>query len=229
MERAPFGIGELDGLIEGGVPRGGLIIIAGNAGVGKTILSAQFIYNGASLYGEKGIYICMSETGEHFKADMASLGWDFSKLEEKGMVRIVEFPTMAKIGVEDVVSLIVDEARKFKADRVVVDSVSALNMALSRKSEVRAVVNLLARMLKNLGCTTLMVTENPWGSKGIGMGVEEFISDGIIIMESVVVGNRLDKRLMILKMRATNHDTKYYRLHVDKGSGIVLDLYPEIR
>ncbi|MEM3523908.1 MAG: ATPase domain-containing protein, partial [Thermoproteota archaeon] len=161
MNRAPFGIGELDGLIEGGVPRGGLIIVAGNAGVGKTILSAQFIYNGASLYGEKGLYICMSETGEHFKADMASLGWDFSKLEEKGMVKIVEFPTMAKIGVEDVVSLIVDEARKFKADRVVVDSVSALNMALSRKSEVRAVVNLLARMLKNLGCTTIMIAENP--------------------------------------------------------------------
>ncbi|MBO3753320.1 MAG: circadian clock protein KaiC, partial [Candidatus Brockarchaeota archaeon] len=56
MERVPFGIGELDSLIEGGVPRGGLIIVAGNAGVGKTILSAQFIYNGASQYGEKGLY-----------------------------------------------------------------------------------------------------------------------------------------------------------------------------
>lgn len=228
MDRVPFGIRELDNLIEGGIPRGGLVIVAGNAGVGKTILSAQFIYNGASLYGEKGLYICMSESGKHFKDDMASLGWDFSKLEEEGMVKIIEFPTMAKVGTEDVVSLIVDEAGKFKASRVVVDSVSALNMALSRKSEVRTVVNLLARMLKNLGCTTIMVTENPWGSRGIGMGVEEFISDGIIFMESVVVGNRLDKRLMILKMRATNHDTRYYRLHVDKGSGIVLDPYPQI-
>lgn len=159
---------------------------------------------------------------------MLGLGWDFAKLEEKGLVKIVELPTVAKIRVEDMSDLIVEEARRFKAQRIVVDSISALNLALGSKAEVRAVVNLLTRMLKNIGCTALMITESPWGSKGIGMGIEEFIADGIIIMESIVVGNRLDRRLMILKMRATSHDTRYYRLNIAKETGIMLSLYPEM-
>ncbi|MEM2941122.1 MAG: ATPase domain-containing protein [Thermoproteota archaeon] len=219
---------ELDNLIEGGLPAGGLIIVAGNAGAGKTILSAQFIYNGAALYKERGVYVCLSESKQHFKDNMLGLGWDFAKLEEKGLVKIVELPTVAKIRVEDMSDLIVEEARRFKAQRIVVDSISALNLALGSKAEVRAVVNLLTRMLKNIGCTALMITESPWGSKGIGMGIEEFIADGIIIMESIVVGNRLDRRLMILKMRATSHDTRYYRLNIAKETGIMLSLYPEM-
>ncbi|MEM2088389.1 MAG: ATPase domain-containing protein [Thermoproteota archaeon] len=226
--RVPFGIAELDNLIEGGLPAGGLIIVAGNAGAGKTILSAQFIYNGAVLYKEKGVYVCLSESRQHFKDNMLGLGWDFAKLEEKNLVKIVELPTVAKIRVEDMTDLIVEEAKRFKAQRIVVDSISALNLALGSKAEVRAVVNLLTRMLKNIGCTALMITESPWGSKGIGMGIEEFIADGIIIMESIVVGNRLDRRLMILKMRATSHDTRYYRLNIAKETGIMLSLYPEM-
>lgn len=159
---------------------------------------------------------------------MLGLGWDFTKLEERGIVKIVELPTVVKIRVEDMSSLIVEEAKRFKAQRIVVDSISALNLALGSKGEIRAVVNLLARMLKNIDCTALMITESPWGSKGIGMGIEEFIADGIIIMESIVVGNRLDRRLMVLKMRATSHDTRYYRLNIAKGTGITLSLYPEM-
>jgi circadian clock protein KaiC len=227
-DRVPFGIAELDNLIEGGLPRGGLIIIAGSPGAGKTILSAQFIYNGATMYKEKGIYVCLSEVREHFKSNMLGLGWDFAKLEEKGMIRIVELPTVARIKVEDMTNLIMEEAKKFKAQRLVVDSLSALNLALASRAEVRTVINLLTRMLKNTGCTTIMITESPWGTTGIGMGIEEFVADGIILMESIVVGNRLERRLMVLKMRATSHDTRYYRLNIVKGSGITLSIYPEM-
>jgi len=159
---------------------------------------------------------------------MLGLGWDFAKLEEKNMVKIVELPAIAKIRVEDMTDLIVEEAKRFKAQRLVVDSLSALNLALGGRAEVRTVINLVARMLKNIDCTTLMITESPWGTTGIGMGIEEFIADGIILMESIVVGNRLDRRLMILKMRATSHDTRYYRLNIAKGTGITLSLYPEM-
>lgn len=227
-DRVPFGIAELDNLIEGGLPKGGLVVIAGSPGAGKTILSAQFIYNGAMLYKEKGVYVCLSEDKEHFKSNMLGLGWDFNKLEERGMVKIVELPTVAKIRVEDMTDLIVEEAKRFKAQRIVVDSLSALNLALGSRAEVRTVINLIARMLKNIGCTTLIITENPWGTTGIGMGIEEFLADGIILMESIVVGNRLERRLMVLKMRATNHDIRYYRLNIAKGSGIVLSTYPEM-
>lgn len=226
--RVPFGIAELDNLIEGGLPKGGLVIIAGSPGAGKTILSAQFVYNGATLYNEKGVYACLSESKENFKSNMLGLGWDFSKLEEKGMIRIIELPTAVKLKVEDMINLIVEEVKRFKAHRLVVDSLSALNLALGSKAEVRTLINLLVRLLKNIGCTTLMITESPWGTTGIGMGIEEFIADGIILMESVVVGNKLERRLMILKMRATSHDTRYYRLNIVKGSGINLSIYPEM-
>ncbi|MEM3713180.1 MAG: ATPase domain-containing protein [Thermoproteota archaeon] len=227
-DRVPFGIAELDNLIEGGLPRGGLVIIAGSPGAGKTILSAQFIYNGATLYNERGVYACLSESKENFKNNMLGLGWDFNKLEEKGMIRIIELPTAVKLKVEDMVNLIVEEVKKFKAHRLVVDSLSALNLALGSKAEVRTVINLLVRILKNVGCTTLMITESPWGTTGIGMGIEEFIADGIVLMESIIVGNRLERRMMILKMRATSHDTRYYRLNINKGLGVVLSTYPEM-
>ncbi|MEM1558144.1 MAG: ATPase domain-containing protein [Thermoproteota archaeon] len=227
-DRVPFGITELDNLIEGGLPRGGLIVIAGSPGAGKTILSAQFIYNGVMLFKERGVYVCLSESKENFKSNMLGLGWDFNKLEDKGMVRVVELPTVAKIRVEDMTNLIVEEAKRFKAQRLVVDSLSALNLSLGSKAEVRTVINLISRMLKNVGCTTLMITESPWGTTGIGMGIEEFLADGIILMESVVLGNRLERRLMVLKMRATSHDTRYYRLTIAKDSGITLSIYPEM-
>jgi len=227
-DRVPFGIAELDNLIEGGLPRGGLIIVAGSPGAGKTILSAQFIYNGATIYKEKGVYVCLSEDKEHFKINMLGLGWDFAKLENEGMIKIVELPIMSRIKVEDMINLIIEEAKKFKANRLVVDSLSALNLALGSRAEVRTVINLLARMLKNTGCTTIMITESPWGTTGIGMGIEEFVADGIILLESIIVGNRIDRRLIILKMRATSHDTRYYRLNISKGSGIILSLYPEL-
>lgn len=227
-DRVPFGIAELDNLIEGGLPRGCLIIIAGSPGAGKTILSAQFLYNGATLYNEKGIYACLSESRENFKNNMLGLGWDFNKLEEKGMVKVIELPTVVKLKVEDMINLIVEEVKRFKANRLVVDSLSALNLALGSRAEVRTVINLLVRLLKNIGCTTLMITEIPWGTTGIGMGIEEFIADGIILMESIVLGNRLERRLMILKMRSTSHDTRYYKLNIAKGSGIMLSTYPEI-
>jgi len=227
-ERVPFGIAELDNLIEGGLPKGGLFVIAGSPGAGKTILSAQFIYNGATLFKERGVYVCLSESKGDFERNMLRLGWDFNELENKDMIKVVELPTVAKIRVEDITDLIVGEAERFEAQRLVVDSISALNLALSSRAEVRTVINLLARMLKNKGCTTLMITESPWGTTGIGMGIEEFIADGIILMESIVTGNRLERRLMILKMRATNHDTRYYRLTIAKNSGITLSIYPEM-
>ena len=91
LERVPSGIDGLDAIIEGGFPRGSMILVAGNPGTGKTIFSAQFIYRGAVDYGEKGVYVSFAEGKKSFIDYMRRFGMDFERLEKEGKVRTVSY------------------------------------------------------------------------------------------------------------------------------------------
>jgi circadian clock protein KaiC len=88
-------------------------------------------------------------------------------------------------------------------------------------------VSLLHKALEEAGCTTLLITETPWGSAGIGSGVEEFVADGIILMETFLEDAEYKRRLAIIKMRGTDHDTRRYKYTIVKGDGISIIPYPE--
>ena len=93
-ERVPTGINGLDTLIEGGFPRGDVILVAGGSGSGKTIFSTQFIYNGASQYGEKGVYATFEEDSRTLKRNMLRFGFDLGELEQKSAIRVVDLETL---------------------------------------------------------------------------------------------------------------------------------------
>lgn len=82
IERCAVGVVELDAVLGGGLPRGSLILLSGNAGSGKTILSTQFLHNGATKYGEKGVYVSFAENGADYFRNMLGLGMDMQRLEE---------------------------------------------------------------------------------------------------------------------------------------------------
>ncbi|HID18817.1 TPA: circadian clock KaiC-like protein, partial [Candidatus Bathyarchaeota archaeon] len=129
LKRIPTGINGLDPIVDGGFPKGSLILLAGNPGTGKTIFSAQFLYHGVTEHGENGVYVSFAESRETFFSNMLDFGFEFEKLEEKGKFRLLDMVTMREEGVSSLLEMILSEVRSIKAGRLVIDSFSAMAQA----------------------------------------------------------------------------------------------------
>jgi circadian clock protein KaiC len=204
--RVTTGIRGFDKLVEGGLPRNSLVIIAGGPGAGKTIFSAQYIHHGA-LNGEKGIYVSFGEGAEIFKDYMQRFGLDFQKLEKDGKAEILDL-TVPKLGLETNLDLIEQKVKELDAKRLVIDSFSAIALALGEKVDVRTTLHMLTKLFRELNCTTIMIVDISIGSKNIGTGIEEFLADGIVILDTSLVSGQLQRNLLIRKLRGTNHSIK---------------------
>jgi len=104
-DRVASGIDGLDELVGGGFPRGGLIVLAGNPGTGKTIFSAQFLYRGAVDQGERGVYVGFAEDKEQFYRNMRALGLDFERLERDGLFSFLDMLTVREAGISSILEL----------------------------------------------------------------------------------------------------------------------------
>jgi len=228
VEKTPTGIAELDRLLHGGLPKGSATLIAGGPGTGKTIIAAQFLYNGAATYNDKGLLVSFNENAQTFKRFMLSLGWDFDKLESEGKIKILDFIPTRKVSFDVLIDMILEESRSFGAKRMVVDSITALTVAFIEKAEVRSTISIIQKLLRRLDCTSLLIAETPWGEERLGSGIEEFVADGIIRLETLPVKGELRRRLTILKMRGTSHDMKFYQYTINEQDGIVITPYPEV-
>lgn len=204
LDRVPSGISGLDELIGGGFPRGSLIVLAGNPGTGKTMFSAISIYNSIVNHGEKGVYVSFAESKESFFSNMLSIGLDFKSLEDKRMFYFLDMVTAKEEAAPAMVKTILDEVDRVGAKRLVIDSFSALAQAFKERHEVRVVLHtIMNRITRLLGCTTILIVEVPYGEERIGLGVEEFVADGIIMLRKKRLDGRLLRDLEILKMRGT--------------------------
>ena len=225
-ERISTGIAGFDVLIGGGLIPSNLVLVAGGPGAGKTTFCLQYLLSGARA-DERGIYISFTESANDLRRLATSLNWsDLPALEKKGLIRLIDFPVIKSAGLDVLLNELVDQVRSMNAKRLVVDSVTSITISLQERVETRVVLSLLRRSLKETGCTTLLVTENPWGGQGIGSGIEEFLADGIILLETVPHETELRRRLMILKMRSVMHDMRYYQFNIVPKQGIVVIPYP---
>jgi len=224
-ERVPTGIDGMDDLIEGGFPRGSLILLAGSPGSGKTIASAQFIYFGAVNLNENGVYVSFSERKETFFKNMEKFGFDFEMLEKKGRFKFLDMMTCDEGAVGSTLNLALGEVRAMGARRLVIDSFSAMAQAFRKKIDARIIVHLLEKMMRQTNCTTLLLVEIPTGSAMIGLGIEEFVADGIILFETIEEKTGIRKRAIIRKMRGTNHNMNYSNIVISARG---FSLMPEV-
>lgn len=202
--RVPTGIDGLDKIIEGGFPKNSLIIIAGNPGTGKTVLSAQFLYRGAVNYGENGVYVSFAENRETFYKNMRPFGFNFEKLEEENKFRFLSLLTVKEKAISSILKIVLREISQINAKRLVIDSFSAVAQAFMEPHDVRILIHtVLGRIVQQMGCTTLMIVEVPYGENKIGLGIEEFLADGVIHLRVRRLEERLFRDMSIRKMRGT--------------------------
>jgi len=211
--KVPTGIPGLDDLLEGGFIPNSIVMVSGETGSGKTIFCTQFIWNALCL-GENGVYVTLQQSPEEIKNDVDTFGRDFDIAEKKNQVRVVYADPQDLKGF---IKLILNNVKDIKAKRLVIDSISLIG---EQVKEVRKALTYLIRELKKLGVTTLMTSEIPEGTNKLSrFGIEEFIVDGVIVLQYMkyAAGN-VPRSLFIKKMRRTRHGMDIYPFEItDKG------------
>ncbi|KON31281.1 hypothetical protein AC482_01270 [miscellaneous Crenarchaeota group-15 archaeon DG-45] len=231
-ERTRTGIPGLDELMGGGIPRGHIVLVVGGPGSGKTILCSQFIHSGAVDRGERGLYVTLDEPREEIQAEMASFGWDLGRLEAEGMLTFLDAsPSRARAGRglkpltagglgEDIRRL----AKRIEADRVAVDPVAALLFHYPAVAERRNAILQLMESIRSTGATCLLTLELRSPGLERDVQVEEYLSHGVLILQTLRSGSGLVRAVQVEKMRGTGIDLQP-RPYVIGPGGIAV--YPE--
>lgn len=215
-DRVQTGIPSLDKIIEGGLARGDTIIVAGQPGTGKTTLGLQFLYHGAVRCGENGVYASVIESGEKLKRNARRFGWDLDKLEKEGKLGLVSLQSTMKAGVSTALETVLEALHSINARRLVFDSLSALMTAFESPAEARSFLHIMVKFLEAANCTTLMVSEVPWGKQQLGTNFEEFLGDGLIVLDASFDNSRVRRRIYIPKMRGTEHRLEGYDYYITR-------------
>mgnify|MGYP001770711363 FL=1 len=236
--KAPTGIAYLDALLYGGLKRGEVYLIAGEAGLGKTIFSLKFLKTGADI-GESGIYISVDEPSEDVKRGAyEALGWDLDAYEKQNRVIIYDFRTHFKLyskegtalslDPKDVARMIIDVIQKNKAKRVVVDPIAPLIITGHQDLLwVREYLRELVFQLKRYkDTTTLLTSEIPTGeaTKVSRFGVEEYLAGGVLILQlfEEPITHQILRVMYIRKMRWMPISPMKLVYEIQRGEGIII-------
>jgi len=230
LPKAPTGIPGLDDITEGGLPRGRPTLICGGPGCGKTLLAAEFLIRGATQFDEPGALITFEETGEELAQNVRSLGFDLDALVEEKKIAIdyvrVERSEIAETGEYDLeglflrLGLAIDSVG---AKRIVLDTIESLFAGFENQAVLRSELRRLFRFLKDRGVTAVITGERGDNSF-TRQGLEEYVSDCVILLDHRVTEHTSTRRMRIVKYRGTTHGTNEYPFLIDAEGFSVLPL-----
>ncbi|RZL16603.1 MAG: circadian clock protein KaiC [Pedobacter sp.] len=221
LKKTPTGITGLDEVTMGGLPDGRPTLVCGQAGCGKTLLSLEFIVRGATEFNEPGVFVAFEEKATELADNVASLGFDLKKLQKEGKIRIdhvhIERSEIAETGEYDLEGLFIRLGHSIDsigAKRVVLDTIESLFAGLSDQAILRAELRRLFAWLKDKGVTAIIT-----GESGIDtltrQGLEEYVSDCVILLDHRIINQISTRRLRIVKYRGTIHGTNEYPFLID--------------
>lgn len=222
------GILGLDEITAGGIPTGRPTLIAGEAGCGKTLMSLEFIVKGALKYKEPGIFVAFEEKAEELAMNVASLGFDLNQLQKDNLIRLdhvhIEKSEIEETGEYDLDGLFIRlgyAIDSIGAKRVVLDTIENLFSGLSNQTILRAELRRLFHWLKEKGVTAIITAEKGEGSL-TREGIEEYVSDCVILLDHRVINQISTRRLRIVKYRGSVHGTNEYPFLIDEDGISVL-------
>lgn len=230
LPKAPTGIQGLDEVTSGGFPQGRPTLICGSAGAGKTLLAIQFLVSGAMEYNEPGVFMAFEETAAELAQNVRSLGFDLDQLstEKKLVVDYVriERSEIDETGDYDLEGLFIRLGAAIDgigAKRVVLDTIENLFAGLQNEGILRAELRRLFRWLKDKGVTAVITAERGEGAL-TRHGLEEYVSDCVILLDHRVTDQVSTRRLRVVKYRGTAHGTNEYPFLIDEGGFSVLPI-----
>ena len=228
LPKSPTSIQGLDEITGGGLPKGRPTLICGGPGCGKTLFAMEFLVNGARLYKEPGVFISFEETEKELTANVASLGFDLNNLVANKKIRIehinVERGEIEQNHEYDLKGLFVrihNAIESIKAKRVVLDTIESLFSALPNSIIIRLELRRLFGWLKKKGVTAIITGERGDGTL-TRQGLEEYISDCVILLDHRVSDQSSIRRLRIVKYRGSAHGTNEYPFLIDEDGFSVL-------
>jgi circadian clock protein KaiC len=216
LPKTPTGIQGLDEVTGGGLPKGRPTLVCGDAGCGKTLLSMEFLVRGALQYDEPGVFVAFEETAEELAENVASLGFDLNDLRARQKLAIdtiyIERSEIEETGEYDLAGLFVRIGHAIDsigARRIVLDTLEALFAGFSNEGILRAEIRRLFRWLKQKGVTAIITGERG-ESTLIRHGLEEYVSDCVILLQNPVVDHLSTRRLRVVKYRGSLHGADEY-------------------
>jgi circadian clock protein KaiC len=229
LAKCPTGIAGLDEITNGGIPRGRPTLICGSAGCGKTLFGIEFLVNGA-MQGEPGVFVAFEERPEELAQNVTSLGFDLQKLQKQKKLFVeyihVDRSEIDETGEYDLDGLffrLADAIETVGAKRIVLDTLETLFSGFNNAAILRAELRRLFRWLKDRGMTAVITAERGDGAL-TRQGLEEYVSDCVIVLDHRLSDQVATRRLRVVKYRGTRHGTNEYPFLIDKDGIDVLPI-----
>jgi circadian clock protein KaiC len=230
LKKSLTGITGLDEITFGGLPSGRPTIVCGGPGCGKTLLALEFLVNGVLKYNEPGVFMAFEEKAEDLAINVASLGVDLDKMQRNKKIKVdyvhVDKSEIEETGEYDLSGLFVRlnyAIESIGAKRVVLDTIENLFSGLSNEGILRSEIRRLFQWLKDKNVTTLITGEK--GEKTLTrQGLEEYVSDCVILLDHRLQNQISTRLLRVIKYRGTVHGTNEYPFLIDKEGISVLPI-----
>jgi circadian clock protein KaiC len=230
LEKTRTGITGLDEITHGGLPRGRPTLICGTAGCGKTLFGMEFLVRGATQYDEPGVFMAFEETADELSKNVRSLGFDLDKLMADNKIAVdyvhIERSEIEETGEFDLEGLFLRLGMAIDqvgAKRVVLDTIENLFGGFGNALILRSELRRLFRWLKDKGVTAIITAERGEGTLTRN-GIEEYVSDCVILLDHRVTEQISTRRLRIVKYRGSTHGTNEYPFLIDEDGISVLPL-----